>query len=111
MDIKDEVYAPQRKYRQTHKEELKKRRKIYDLKNKYGLSITEFDDLLLSENNKCPICGQPLDLLNLKNICIDHNHLTGKVRGILCRKCNLAIGLLRDNPEYLRNAIKYLEGD
>ena len=111
MTIKDEVYAPQTKYRQSHKEELKKRRKIYDLKNKYGLSITEFDDLLLSQNNRCPICGQPLDLQNPFNICIDHSHLTGIVRGILCRNCNLAIGLLRDNPEYLRNAIKYLERD
>jgi len=96
-----------REYRHTHKEKIKN----YNLKSNHGLSITEFDNLLLAQDNKCLICGQPLDLLNPKLIHIDHNHLTGKVRGILCNKCNMAIGLLRDNPEYIRNALEYLERD
>ena len=101
----------QRKYAQSHKEEIKKYKRKNKLKKKYGLSITEFDNMLLAQDNKCLICGQSLDLQNTKNVHVDHNHKTGIVRGILCSNCNKALGFFRDNPEYLRNAIKYLERD
>jgi len=112
----------QREYNKTHPDKIRensqkylkahpKLKKEYNLKYNYGLSITEFDNLLLAQDNKCPICGQPLDLQNPHNVNVDHDHLTGKVRGILCRNCNLAIGFLRDNPEYAKRASEYLERD
>ena len=104
---KVKIKVKNHKFYQNHKEEIKNRQ----LKSHYGLSITEFDNLLLIQNNKCAICGQPLDLQIPRSVCIDHNHLTNKVRGILCSNCNKALGFFRDNPEYLRNAIKYLERD
>jgi len=102
-----ELSSKQREYRKTHPKECKESK----LKSKYGLSLSEFDNLLLAQNNRCAICNQPLDLQNPNNVHIDHSHLTRIVRGILCRNCNLGIGFFRDNPEYLRNAIKYLERD
>jgi len=110
----------QKKYTETHRKEINARSNLYshnhrkqkkenELKRRYGLSITEYNNLLLSQDNRCAICGQFLDLTNPRDICIDHNHQTGVIRGILCHKCNLAIGLLRDNPEYTNNATIYLK--
>lgn len=45
-----------------------------------------------------------------ENFCIDHNHQTGEIRGLLCSPCNRAIGQLQDNPNILRKAANYLEG-
>ena len=117
---REQRLAQYKKYNSTHKEQRKKYNKEYQkthkeylkqyfIKYKYGLSKTEYDNLLLSQNNRCAICKEPLDSQNPHNVIIDHNHLTGKIRGILCRKCNLAIGQLRDNPEYAYNAFLYLK--
>ena len=92
-------------YNKTHP----RNRKEYHLQYTYGLSIAEFNNILLAQNMKCAICKEPLDLQNPHNVVIDHNHLTGKIRGILCKKCNFAIGLLRDNPEYAYSAFIYLK--
>jgi len=106
---KMQVSAKHKIYRESHKEKIKSLLRINWLRRNYGIDPKDFDNLLLIQNNKCLICGQPLDLQNPKNVCVDHNHLTGKIRGILCNKCNLAIGLLRDNPEYTKRATEYLE--
>jgi len=55
------------------------------------------------QKGRCVICQEELPL------CIDHDHETGKVRGLLCRLCNAGIGMLRESPEVLRRAIAYLE--
>ena len=115
---REKISAYKREYYQTHKEKIKayrfnhkEKNKKYHLKSLYGLSLTDFDNLLLAQNNKCPICGQPLDLQKPKNVVVDHSHKTGKVRGILCSNCNKALGFLKDNPEYAYNASIYLESD
>jgi len=59
------------------------------------------------QNNSCKICLSELNL-DSKDAHIDHCHTTNKVRGILCRNCNLALGLMKDNVISLENAIKYL---
>jgi len=106
---KNKVYEKQKEYRRNNKDIVKQRRRKNYLNSAYGLSTTELDNLLLAQNNRCAICNEPLDLQNSKNVHIDHDHKTGKIRGILCQKCNLAIGLLRDNPEYTKRATEYLE--
>lgn len=62
-----------------------------------------FNEVVEQERNGCRICG------TLADLCIDHNHATGHVRGILCQTCNRAIGLLGDSAERLRRAAEYLE--
>lgn len=55
----------------------------------------------------CFICG--VEKTDTKSLCIDHNHTTGLVRGVLCDHCNKGLGLFRDNPKYLKSAINYLD--
>ena len=66
--------------------------------------------LFRSQNNKCAVCNT--DRIELKrNLCVDHDHVTLKVRGLLCDTCNRSLGLLKDNIEILKSAIKYLENN
>ena len=75
------------------------------LKRKYGLTLEEFDELLASQGGGCAICGKP-DADN-----VDHDHATGRVRGILCWNCNIAIGQLEDDSDRARAVAEYLDAD
>lgn len=74
--------------------------------NKFKTTMEEFMALLSSCAGRCDICGIPL---SRSNMVIDHNHKTNKVRGLLCRKCNTGIGLLKDSVHVIEAAKKYLE--
>lgn len=72
------------------------------------MSLEDYDQLLLDQNNGCAVCGKsPED--NGKRLAVDHNHTTGEVRGLLCNNCNTGLGQLGDNPATLRLALRYLE--
>lgn len=73
---------------------------------KYGLTIEEYDRLLVSQNGVCAICRKTD---STHRLCVDHDHITGKVRGLLCGKCNRGIGCLGDNSMQLRMAADYIE--
>jgi len=81
--------------------------KASKLKSLYGLSVEEHQQLLDDTNGKCPICGKDF---SEARACVDHDHETGIVRGMICSNCNSAIGLLNENIDVLLNAINYLEG-
>jgi hypothetical protein len=91
--------------------ENKERRRIIIQKNnykkRYGLSIEQKQELVDKQNSKCAICNN--DLKDAHDVCVDHNHITNKIRGILCRKCNLGIGHLNDSTQILKSAILYLD--
>ena len=91
--------------------ENKDRRKITiqrnNYKKRYGLSLEQKQELVDKQNSKCAICSN--DLKDTHDVCVDHCHITGMIRGILCRKCNLGIGHLQDSLEILKSAIRYLE--
>lgn len=70
---------------------------------RYGLTIEQFEAMLVEQQGCCLICTEEMD-----PPAVDHNHSTGEVRGLLCRPCNSALGLLRDDPEVLARAIEYL---
>lgn len=86
-----------------------KAQKKYTLK-KYGISIEEYDGLVERQNGLCKIC-KSFKKNRKKRLCVDHDHSTGKIRGLLCDKCNRGIGLLRDSQETLANAIEYLKAN
>ena len=74
---------------------------------KYGLTVDTFDNLVVAQDGNCAICGRPES--SRKRLCIDHNHVTGRVRGLLCVQCNAALGQMDDQPDRLRKAAEYLE--
>ena len=94
-------------YAETHKEERRQRDKL----KKYGITIQDELDMLKAQDGRCAICGKLLT--NLTEACIDHDHKTGKVRGILCGHCNRGLGYFKDNSEALIKAAVYLrnQGD
>jgi len=84
------------------------------LKYKYSLTVKELTESLSAQNNACAICEEVLpDLLVYNNrrrgYAIDHNHETGKFRGILCLNCNSMLGMARDNIGILEKAAAYLQ--
>lgn len=78
---------------------------------RYGLSSQEYYRILDQQRGVCAICEQPEKRLHKGEpvlLCVDHDHKTGKVRGLLCKSCNTAIGLCDDNVDTLARAILYL---
>lgn len=78
------------------------------LKRRYGITTEQYDKLLKDQNGLCKLCGNPSGFKNSnKRLFVDHNHKTGKVRGLLCNGCNIALGKL-DLDNWLTNALDYL---
>jgi hypothetical protein len=73
----------------------------------YGIDFEDWARLYEKQKHRCAGCGRQLDFSFLTHV--DHNHTTGKVRGLLCKGCNNAIGETRDNPRILRALADYLE--
>lgn len=80
------------------------RRKERSFINKYNLSLDEIEVMRIKQNGLCAVCGKP----NNKMV-VDHDHATGKVRGLVCPKHNNLLGMADDNIDILKSAISYLE--
>jgi hypothetical protein len=78
------------------------------LKDRYGITIEEYDLLVQAQNGRCAICGTTNPGGRKVRFCVDHDHITGKIRGLLCSPCNRALGGFHDDPQLLRVAINYL---
>ncbi len=107
--IRDRAYS-KRYYRLNKAKKqayARKRDKIISI-IKYGITLDDYNTMLREQNCCCAICGKHKLLFKIRMF-IDHCHITGKVRGLLCRNCNMGIGLLKENVESLKKAIKYLE--
>lgn len=76
------------------------------LKRLYGMTMPEYQVLLVSQAGRCAICTRPPT--DDKLLHVDHNHVTGKVRGLLCQQCNHAIGLLQDDRAVIQQALNYV---
>ena len=77
------------------------------LKRKYNLTVDQYNELLVSQNNCCAICKKHKDTFN-QALHVDHCHKTSKVRGLLCHKCNRAVGLIQDSYEVAISMSNYL---
>lgn len=96
----------QRKYREANPDKLKIINRRSKLKRKFGISLEQFDVLLASQNSVCAICKTAET--GERGWHVDHCHSSGVIRGILCHYCNTGLGLFKDNPVSLQNAIGYL---
>jgi hypothetical protein len=118
---KERIRSLSRDHYEENKEQIKAQVKEYcrknpikvkntSLKYKFGISIEEYNDLLSLQEGKCAICGSiETGRSDTKYLHVDHDHLSGKVRGLLCNKCNIGIGLFNDDIFRLKKAIIYLE--
>ena len=88
-------------------------RSTHGAARRYGVTVGNIEELRVSQDNSCAICGIPADEIPHKTfkynpLVIDHDHMTGKVRGLLCPTCNSLLGHAKDSEEILQAAIRYL---
>lgn len=105
------VNKKRKQYSLDNPEKCKRIHKKHNLKKLYGLTIEDVGIILKNQNYKCAICGKEIFLFgSSKKLTahVDHDHKTGKIRGLLCQECNTGLGKFMDNPEYLLGAISYL---
>lgn len=76
------------------------------LRTEYGITLVQYERLFEKQSGGCAICGR-----NQKRLCVDHDHISGRVRGLLCNSCNNGLGRFKDNPKSLRKAADYLESE
>ena len=118
---KSKEYAA--RYRQTHRDEILERARIWyqdnpnkaldkRLRSRYKISLGEVLRLADNVGCLCPICGKNIvvgaSVQTKDRLVVDHNHETGDVRGVLCWNCNVGLGFFEDKPESLARAIIYL---
>lgn len=88
-------------------ERTRKRRKKNGLKLKFGINFDQYEAMLHEQDYVCIICKKKDNCG--RDLAVDHNHITGKIRGLLCTDCNTGLGLFDDNVELLEKAINYLK--
>ena len=103
-DNPDRVKANKNKYVKSNPRAIKDSW----LKYTYGLGIEEYELMKSNQGDRCAICCKHEDDL-YKDLCVDHCHVSGKVRKLLCAKCNSALGFLDENIQNAKNLLKYLE--
>jgi hypothetical protein len=103
----------------------KKANRAKKLKHRYGISIEQYEQMLIDQNYRCKICGSTDMLIDQnyrckicgstdpghkkKHFSVDHCHETGRVRGLLCANCNLTLGYVKDDVALLKSCIVYLQ--
>lgn len=78
-----------------------------ELRRKFGISLEDFERMLEAQDFLCRLCQRP-PTGRRPSLHVDHDHATGRVRGLLCQNCNVGLGHFKDSPEILRRAIDYL---
>lgn len=115
--------------REFHNKRNREKRKLYygdpvrklkyknnNLRSSYGITLDQYENMLKSQNSVCKICKKEEVHRNNQNtgisrLAVDHCHVTGKIRGILCTKCNTGLGSFKDNIQLLATTIQYLKGE
>jgi len=77
------------------------------LKHSYGITLAQYEEFLSKQKGVCAICKNKCS--TNRRLAVDHDHRTGKVRGLLCARCNKGLGEFQDNPQLIKKAINYLK--
>lgn len=110
LENKEKINLSHKNWQSKNKDYIK----IYNRIIKYGVSLDQYNQMLQEQNGVCFICGKEETIIDKRvnrtvSLAVDHNHSTGKVRGLLCVKCNSILGLANDNIELLQKSIDYLK--
>jgi hypothetical protein len=101
-EYKKESLAYQRIYRKSLGKKAREKLKLARIYTRYKITPEEYKNLCIKQKYRCVICHKKVPL------CVDHNHKTGAVRGLICRHCNALLGHAFDKVAVLRTAIQYL---
>lgn len=117
---KIKIHEQQKEYYQIHKVEILEYQKQFGktkegksanlrkrLKSSYGLTLEQYDEMVENQDGVCIICGNVNE--NGYRLCVDHDHETGKIRALLCHRCNRLIGWAGEDIILLRSLANYLE--
>lgn len=96
-----------KRWYEQNREHVKQRSRAWRLKDEFGITASEYDELLQKQNGVCAICRKENNRKG-QRLHVDHEHTLGKVRGLLCNNCNLGLGYLQDSPDILLVASEYV---
>lgn len=100
-------------WRAHNKEKHDKQHKSHSLQKTYGISIDNYNEMLRAQNSVCAVCAEPSTIMRkdgrIHGLCVDHNHKTGMIRGLLCHTCNTLLGHIESNPKRVKLLESYLE--
>jgi len=107
------VRLKSKEYKSKNRKKVLAKKKIYNdnngyvirLKARYNLTIDDYKKMVIKQNNRCYICGN----LDTRKLCVDHNHITGEVRALLCYRCNISLGLINESVETLQSMVEYIK--
>lgn len=108
---KDCTVAESVQWRRDNPERANRTRRMGELKRKYGITSEEYENLEKAQNGVCAICGKPQNVKYGRSpfLCVDHDHTTGKIRGLLCYPCNLVVGNCLEDSRILEKTMIYLK--
>ena len=78
------------------------------LRRSYGITLAQFNRMVLAQGSTCACCGTDKPGGKHNQWCVDHDHLTGAVRELLCKDCNIVLGIVQDCPEHLHQMMTYI---
>lgn len=108
---KTRILKRNQQYYLHNTEKVEKQKFKYYLRYKFGIEIDQYQELHQQQSGRCAICGyaEPQDASTTAKLYVDHSHATGRIRGLLCMNCNIALGHFRESLTILKNAVNYLE--
>jgi len=110
---KDKLNEAGRVWRIKNPDKVKQYQRTSNLKKNFGLSIVDYEKMAAAQNNVCAICLTPETFVHkakgqVARLAVDHCHASGKIRKLLCARCNRALGLFEDNPALMASAANYI---
>lgn len=102
--------ARQRKWKRTPKGIAYRREVSWKNHGITGMTVANYDEMFAIQNGLCAICNMPENARGRKHLTVDHNHVTGEIRGLLCNRCNRATGYFGDDATLMASALRYLGG-
>jgi len=114
LENKEKLDIKSKEWKIKNPDKVKKYQRITNLRREFNLEVEDYNKMYKEQNGKCFLCGEPETFYHPKHkkilmLSVDHCHKNGKIRKLLCRKCNNGLGLLKDSPELLRKAADYIE--
>lgn len=108
MKTPERILEAVRKYYRKNRAKKILQNRDYRLKTKFGISLELYTSMIAERNGLCDICKRVSN--GRGSLHVDHDHVTGKIRGLLCSNCNLALGMFQDSRETILAAERYLRG-